>query len=134
MLTIWQAPITRPTKDIDFLGRMDNDIKAVVLAIKEICIQEVEPDGIIFDHDSVLGQRITEDADYAGVHVRFRGNLSTARISMQLDIGFGDEVFPPTEKVEYPTILPGFPPPVLRCYSKESQVAEKFEAMVKWAN
>lgn len=47
-----------------------------------------------------------------------------------MDIGFGDVVFPAASEVTYPTILE-FPAPVLRGYSIESVVAEKFQAMVK---
>jgi len=49
---------------------------------------------------------------------------------MQLDIGFGNIIFPEPELSIYPTIL-DFPAPQLRCYSRESAIAEKFEAMVK---
>jgi hypothetical protein len=78
----------------------------------------------------VGGERIVEDADYAGVRVRFRGSLGTARITMQLDIAFGDVVVPQPVTIEYPTIL-SLPTPRLRGYSRESAIAEKFEAMVK---
>ena len=59
-----------------------------------------------------------------------RGTLGTARIAMQIDIGFGDVVVPKPEMADYPTIL-DLPAPRLRGYSRESAVAEKFEAMVK---
>jgi hypothetical protein len=49
---------------------------------------------------------------------------------MQLDIGFGDVVFPAAEATDYPTLL-DLPAPHLKGYSKESTIAEKFEAMVK---
>ncbi len=49
---------------------------------------------------------------------------------MQIDIGFGDIVYPEPEESDLPAIL-GFPAPRLLCYSKESTIAEKFEAMVK---
>ncbi len=49
---------------------------------------------------------------------------------MQIDIGFGDVVFPEPEESELPTLL-GSPAPQLLCYSRESAIAEKFEAMVK---
>ena len=130
MLTVWQVPFSRPTMDIDLLGRIDNDMKVIIDMTKDVCTREVEPDGVIFDVDSVTGERITEDADYEGVRIRFRGELDTARISMQLDIGFGDVVVPLAEPVDYPTILDP-PGPHLYGYSMESTVAEKFEAMVK---
>jgi hypothetical protein len=116
--------------DIDLLGLIDNSIEDIVAVTKNICSQEVEPDGITFDPSGIEGERITEDADYGGVRVRFRGSLGTAHITMQLDIGFGDMVIPAVDSLEYPTIL-DLPAPKLRGYSKESTIAEKFEAMVK---
>ena len=47
-----------------------------------------------------------------------------------MDIGFGDVVVPSAERVDYPTLLE-FPPARLFGYSKESTVAEKFEAMIQ---
>lgn len=49
---------------------------------------------------------------------------------MQLDIGFGDVVIPAPEHLVYPTLLE-FAAPTLRGYSRESAIAEKFEAMIK---
>jgi len=130
MLIAWEAPLTRPTMDIDMLGRIENDVDNIVSIIQEICLKEVEPDGIIFDTDSVAGERIREDADYEGIRVRFKGSLDTAQFTMQLDIGFGDVVVPSVEATNYPTIL-DLPVPHLQGYSKESMIAEKFEAMIK---
>ena len=130
MLIVWNAPQTRPTLDIDLLAKTNNDLVPIVDKIKAICIQEAEPDGIEFDIASIIGKRIKEDADYEGVRVKFKGSLDRARITMQIDIGFGDVVIPAPSMVDYPTIL-DFPKPSLKGYSKESLVAEKFEAMVK---
>lgn len=130
MFVAWQAPVTRPTMDIDLLGITENSVDAIVAIAREICSWEVEADGLVFESDSVGGERIVEDADYGGVRIRFRGTLGTARVTMQLDIGFGDVVVPKPEMADYPTIL-NLPIPRLRGYSRESAVAEKFEAMVK---
>ena len=130
MLTVWKAPLTRPTMDIDFLGRIENSVETLVKVTREICQQEVEPDGIVFDVTNVDAERIAEDADYEGIRIRFRGSLDTARFVIQLDIGFGDIIVPSPESMNYPTIL-DLPTPHLRGYSKESTIAEKFEAMVK---
>ena len=130
MFTAWQATVSRPTMDIDLLGLTNNSIDTIVTVIKAICTQAVEPDGLTFEPESMEGERIVEDADYAGVRVRFRGSLGTARITMQLDVGFGDVVVPQSVTVAYPTILP-LPAPRVRGYSRESAIAEKFEVMVK---
>ncbi len=48
---------------------------------------------------------------------------------MQIDIGFGDSVYPKPEINTYPTLL-DLPAPKLLSYSKETTIAEKL-AMVK---
>jgi len=130
MLTVWQSPFSRPTRDIDLLGRMNNSVEQVVAAIQAICQEPVdEKDGLRFDVESVTGERIIEAADYAGVRVRLTAYLGTARIPMQIDVGFGDPLVPDPSPVQLPTIL-DFPPPELQGYSRESAIAEKLQAMV----
>ena len=130
MLTAWRAPSTRPTKDIDFLAKMPNSVDSVVAVVKDVCLQDVDPDGLAFDVDSIEGRRIKEDADYEGVRVTFLGYLQKSRVNMQIDLGFGDVVVPGAMMIEYPTIL-DHDAPKLRGYSRETTVAEKFEAMIK---
>lgn len=130
MLTAWRASLSRPTMDIDLLGRLDNDVEAVAGVVREVCAVEVEPDGILFDPRTVTGQRVIEDADYEGVRLRFKAGLGPARIPVQVDVAFGDVTVPRPKVVDYPTIL-DFPAPRLRGYSRESTVAKKFEAMTK---
>ena len=130
MFTVWGAPASRPTRDIDFLARTENTPEAVVPIVQAVCAQVVEPDGLVFAADSVEGKAIKEDADYAGVRVTFLATLQNARVRMQLDLGYGDVVVPSPQFADYPTIL-DFPAPRLRAYSRETVVAEKFEAMVK---
>jgi len=98
--------------------------------MQAVCRQEVEPDGITFDADTVVGERIAEEAAYEGVRLRFRGSLGNAAVTMQIDIGFGDIVIPAAKVVEYPSLL-DFPAPRLRGYSRESAVAEKFHVMTR---
>jgi hypothetical protein len=89
-----------------------------------------ELDGLRFDGESVIAERITEDADYEGVRVTFTAYLERARIPIQIDIGFGDAVTPAPVESNYPTLLES-PSPRLLTYPKETVVAEKLEAMVK---
>lgn len=129
MLQVWHSPQSRPTMDIDMLGRTSNDEAAVVAQIREIISTDVEPDGIQFDPDSIRTEDITREADYDGIRIRFQGKLDSVTINMQIDIGFGDPVFPAPEMAELPTLLDS-PTPRLLCYSRESAIAEKFHAMV----
>lgn len=130
MFTVWQVPERRITMDIDFLAQYDNQVAKIEEVIKEVCQAKVVPDGLVFDPMTVAGQKIKEDADYEGVRVRFRGFLERARIPMQIDVGFGDAIYPKPKAIDYPTIL-DFPKPLLKGYPAESVVSEKFEAMVK---
>ena len=116
--------------DIDMLGVTSNAEAEIVAQFAEVLSTEVEPDGLIFDPQTISTEQITEDADYKGVRVRFQGLLDTARVNMQIDIGFGDVVHPRPQVLELPTMLADSGPRLL-CYSRESAIAEKFEAMVK---
>lgn len=129
LLRVWDAPFVRPTMDIDVLGRTSNSPEALVDIVREICRQAVDVDGLEFDSDSVTGESITEEADYAGVRLRLRGKLGTARVTMQIDVGFGDVVTPEPSMVEYPTLL-GHQPPKLLAYPRETVIAEKFQIML----
>ena len=75
MLRVWEAPAARPTRDIDLLGRMDNSPENLARVVAEVCDADVEPDGLVFKANTVKAIRIKEDADYAGVRVRFQGLL-----------------------------------------------------------
>lgn len=129
MLQVWQAPQSRPTMDIDMLGRMDNDPDTLLERVRAVLQVETTADGLSFDVDALRAERITEDADYQGVRIRGQASLAGARVPLQIDIGFGDALVLPPQLLPYPTLL-DFPAPELLCYSRESTVAEKFQAMV----
>lgn len=129
MLTVWQLSLPRPTRDVDLLGRMDNTVEHVVSAIRAICQEPAPEDGLRFDADSIVGERIIEEANYAGVRVRFFSYLGDARIPMQIDVGFGDPLVPGPSLVRMPGIL-DLPAPEFQGYSRESTIAEKLQIMV----
>lgn len=130
MLRVWESSEIRPTMDIDMLGITSNYEQSLLKQIRDVLKVKVEPDGLTFDERSLKTEQITEDADYQGTRIRFRGALGTARIGMQIDFGFGDELFPGPEQLKFPPIL-DLPAPILLCYTRESAIAEKFEAMIK---
>jgi hypothetical protein len=53
-----------------------------------------------------------------------------ARIPLQIDVGFGDIVTPAAHTAQFPLLLPDLPAPVIQVYSRETIVAEKYQAMV----
>jgi predicted nucleotidyltransferase component of viral defense system len=129
LLRVWNAPSVRPTMDIDLLGQTSNEPDSLVLIIQEICQQPVEEDGLEFDVGSVTARVIAEEAGYSGVRLRFRGHLGTARVSLQVDVGFGDVVTPPPSMVDYPILLDA-PAPRLLAYPREAAIAEKLQVML----
>lgn len=129
----WQAPLTRPTRDIDFLGFTENSVENLVRIVREVCGQTVEPDGLSFDPESIEGEIMKEDAEYQGVRINFLGYLRKARINMRLDIGFADVVTPSPKELKFPTIFESLNKPSIRAYPPETVVAEKFQAMVALA-
>ncbi len=130
LFTVWQVPERRTTLDIDFLAHYDNQVKSIETVIKDICDVSVEPDGLVFKANTVKGRKIKEDADYEGVRINFTGLLERSQIPMQIDVGFGDAIYPNPKTIDYPVIL-DFPKPHLKGYALETVVSEKFETMVQ---
>ncbi len=130
LFTAWRQSAIRSTVDIDLLGKVSNNPDDIVKIFQDICNQKTEDDGLRFDDSSIVAEQITLDADYQGVRVLLYGYLDTARIRIQVDIGFSDVITPDSEVLEYPTIL-DMPVPKLNCYNKETAIAEKLQAMVK---
>jgi predicted nucleotidyltransferase component of viral defense system len=129
LLQLWTAEIYRPTRDLDLLGLGPSDINFRKV-FSEVCSQNVEDDGLTFLTDTIRAERIRDEEAYEGVRVRVEARLGDVRIPLQIDVGLGDTIVPASEELEYPALLK-FPAPKLHAYSKESVVAEKFEAMVK---
>jgi hypothetical protein len=115
---------------MDLLGYGDPDIAVLEKVFRDLCALEVQPDGLVFQTDSVKGERIKDEEKYEGVRLHMTALLEKSRIPLQIDVGFGDRVVPAPEEIDFPTLL-DFPTPHLKGYTRESMVAEKFEAMVK---
>jgi predicted nucleotidyltransferase component of viral defense system len=130
LFELWTEQRYRPTRDADFLARGDNAPERFAHIFRELCVLEVDEDGLRFDAETVEAGRISEDADYEGVRVTFVAYLERAKIPIQIDIGFGDIVTPAPSETGYPTLLE-FPGPRLLAYPKETVIAEKLQALVK---
>lgn len=129
LFQLWGDQPHRPTRDLDLLGRGENSIPRFESIFRKVCDLAVEEDGLLFSAQSVHGETIKEDQEYEGLRLTLDCRLENARIPIQIDIGFGDVVTPATSELTYPVLL-DFPAPILSVYSRESVVAEKFQAMV----
>lgn len=129
LFTIWDSARHRPTRDLDLLGFGDGSPDALKTVFAGLCDLVVEPDGLVFDRDSIRLSEIREDQEYGGQRVDMSAYLGSAPIPVQVDVAFGDAVTPPAAVADLPVMLP-FPAPRLRIYPKETVVAEKLHAMV----
>jgi hypothetical protein len=130
MLKAWEISNHRTTLDIDLLGKTQNSLQNIKDIIIDICNFEVFLDGINYETASIKLTEMQVNGEYHGVRVLFTATMHSAKIPMQLDIGFSDLIFPEPLVIAYPTIL-DFPAPKLKGYTPESVIAEQFEAMVK---
>jgi hypothetical protein len=128
LFQLWYGQPHRPTRDADLLGFGPDDVPTLVDVFRSISRIEVD-DGIVFDPESVAGTEIRQHGDYGGARVELRATLDGARLTLQIDIGFGDAVTPAAETITYPTLLADVPAPALRAYPKATVVAEKLHAV-----
>lgn len=130
LLLAYSVEKARPTKDIDFLVvNLSNDRKELERIVREIVLIEFR-DGITFSGDSIESEEIKDEAGYSGVRIKLTAETGAARNNIRIDFGFGDIVTPPPLQMDYPTLL-GTEIVKVLAYSKETIVAEKFEAIVK---
>jgi hypothetical protein len=128
MLQAWDAPLARPTMDIDMLGRVSNTVENLEQIVRACATVEVDADGVEFDPQSVRGEVIVKGKAYEGVRTRLRGTLGKIKLNVQLDFGFGDVVVPEPIWIDLPDLL-GIGAPRLLGYTRESAIAEKFQAL-----
>ncbi|MDZ4169260.1 MAG: nucleotidyl transferase AbiEii/AbiGii toxin family protein [Coriobacteriia bacterium] len=127
MLRVWDGAVARPTRDIDFLGRIENSPEAVAAMVRE-CLAVESADGVEFSAD-VAVEPITIEDRYPGVRALVETRLAGARMRLQLDIGVGDIAVPEPGWVDYPTLLDMDAPRIL-AYQPATAIAEKFETMI----
>jgi hypothetical protein len=76
----WTSEPYRPTRDLDLLGYGDATPGNLRTAITEICLSEVEPDGLVFDTEKLTIEEIREDLDYDGYRVKNPVYLGKVRV------------------------------------------------------
>jgi len=128
LMMTWFDDPHRVTRDLDLLGFGNPGEDDILSAFRNILTQD-GGDGVVFDPHTLRVDRVRDDRDYGGLRLRTIAEVDGARISLTIDIGFGDALEPGTEVVEYPVML-DFPAPTLRAYARETVIAEKFQAMV----
>jgi predicted nucleotidyltransferase component of viral defense system len=123
--------MARTTRDIDFLGLIPGNSDTVGASIRDIGNVHLD-DGLVYKFDNLSIEAMYDDQEYPGIRLKFEAWLGKAKIPMQIDVGFGDAVVPDALDMTYPTLL-DMEPPVVKAYSVETIVAEKFEASLDLA-
>jgi hypothetical protein len=77
MLHVWNAPLARATKDLDFLGRLDDSLENLERVVCEVCAADVEPDGMVF-----RGRGAERPAWVAGVSPRYASTGSRGHVAI----------------------------------------------------
>ena len=121
LFRVWAEEEMRPTRDVDFLAAADHT--SVRAAVEAMCAVPCPDDGVIFDAGALLINTIRVDQPDGGLRARLPGALGNIRLSLQMDIGFGDMVTPARELRDYPTLL-DLPAPRLWTYPREAMVAD----------
>jgi predicted nucleotidyltransferase component of viral defense system len=86
-------------------------------------------DGVVFDVEGLAIDLIREELEYGGLRIKTNATIDGARVRIVIDIGFDDAIEPGIAELELPVLL-DLPSPRLRTYSRETVIAEKFQAMV----
>jgi Nucleotidyl transferase AbiEii toxin, Type IV TA system len=130
LFALWYDTPHRPTKDADLLGFGADDVDTLRDVFRTVCLIDAG-DGTRFDIESMRIGPIRDDTVYGGLRLNVLAFIGTARLPLQVDIGFGDAITPDAEQITYPTLLDDMDAPKLRAYPVYTVIAEKFEAMVQ---
>ncbi len=116
----------RPTKDIDLQAtRLTEDPEEVAERVRVIAALEVA-DGLVFDPASVIATTIRDEDEYAGVRVKLTVTLVPARLTVGMDVNFGDPIWPAPRLIDLPRVVPlDLPPVTLLGYPLTMVLAEK---------
>lgn len=124
---------SRATIDVDFLLRgysnSIDDVKDLIYKIIDT------PTGNDYIEMITKGfEEISPQRKYHGISTQIIGQIKNVRIPFNVDIGVGDVgdvIVPKAEQRKINTQLSDFEKPVIKTYSIESTIAEKFDAILQ---
>ena len=121
---------SRATIDVDFLLRgysnSIDDVKDLICKIIDT------PTGNDYIEMRAKGfEEISPQRKYHGISTQIIAQIKNVRVPFNVDIGVGDIIVPRAEERTINTQLPDFEAPVIKTYSLESTIAEKFDAILQ---
>lgn len=121
---------SRATIDVDFLLRgFSNSIEDVKSMIGKIIDTSTGNDFVSMTAKGF--EEISPQRKYHGISTQIIGQIKNVRVPFNVDIGVGDIIVPKAEERRINTQLPDFEKPVIKTYSLESTIAEKFDAILQ---
>lgn len=121
---------SRATIDVDFLLRgYPNSIEDIKDLIGKIIDTTTENDYIKMRAKGF--EKISPQRKYHGISTQIVVQIKNVRVPFNIDIGVGDIIFPRAEERKISTQLPDFEAPIVKTYSLESTIAEKFDAILQ---
>lgn len=120
---------SRATIDVDFLlhGYLNSieDIKDLIGKIIDT------PTGNDYIEMLAKGyEEISSQRKYHGISTQIIAQIKNVHVPFNIDIGMGDIIFTRAEERTINTQLPNFEAPIIKIYSFESIIAEKFDAIL----
>ena len=76
-------------------------------------------------------EEISPQRKYHGVSAQIIAQIKNVRVPFNVDIGVGDVIVPCAEERSIHTQFPDFEAPIIKTYSLESTIAEKFDAILQ---
>ena len=121
---------SRATIDVDFLLRAaSNSIEDVKELINKVINT---PTGNDYIAKTAKGfEEISPQRKYHGISAQIIAQIKNVRVPFNVDIGVGDVIVPCAEERAINTQLPDFEAPIIKTYSLESTIAEKFDAILQ---
>ncbi len=121
---------SRATVDVDFLLRhFSNSMEDVQILLEKIICTDTGNDYITMKTKRF--EKISPQRKYNGISVQIIAQIKSVCVPFSIDIGIGDVITPKAEERTITTQLPEFEAPIIKTYSIESAIAEKFDAMLQ---
>lgn len=130
MLTrAWAAPFPRPAADLDFAGAFEHDVADTADRFLP-CLAADPADGVRFDPAAAHAKGIWQESRFPGVRLSVRADVFGEPQATTIDVGFGDPLVPPPERLDYPALV-GPPVPVLAVHPA-TLIGWKLHGLAEW--
>ena len=122
--------MNRITRDMDMLGLEKLTPAQALGLVKAIAASDpYEADAVWFDLGSFTVEAINARAEEPGHQIKGMAKVGNTQIPLKIEISHGHTVTPAPMSMRYPTVLEDTSAPDILCYTPETILAEKFEAI-----